>query len=161
MRQIKLQNDPLPFINLFDVPSQYCCIQQGIILPLCLTMQTFTKQERLSSKLLIDKLVEKGRSFNNSPFKFVWLEVQESIVPVQFLVSVPKRNFKKAVDRNKLKRRIREAYRKNKAALLFNELDGKKLCLMVVYIAKEKLEYAEIEQKLKEGLIRLVKTVNS
>ncbi|MBN8695425.1 MAG: ribonuclease P protein component [Bacteroidetes bacterium] len=124
-------------------------------------MQTFTKTERLSSKLLIDKLVEKGRSFNNSPFKFVWIELEESATPVQFLISVPKRNFKKAVDRNKLKRRSREAYRKNKADLLIRQLGGKKICLMLVYIAKEKLEYVEIEQKIKEGLQRLVKTINS
>lgn len=124
-------------------------------------MQTFTKTERLSSKLLIDKLVEKGKSFNNSPFKFVWIELEESATPVQFLISVPKRNFKKAVDRNKLKRRSREAYRKNKTNLLIKQLGDKKICLMLVYIAKEKLEYIEIEQKIKEGLQRLVKTINS
>ncbi|MCK6648183.1 MAG: ribonuclease P protein component [Bacteroidia bacterium] len=124
-------------------------------------MQTFTKTERLSSKLLIDKLVEKGKSFNNSPFKFVWIELEESATPVQFLISVPKRNFKRAVDRNKLKRRSREAYRKNKADLLIKQLGDKKICLMLVYIAKEKLEYIEIEQKIKEGLQRLVKTINS
>lgn len=124
-------------------------------------MQTFTKTERLSSKLLIDKLVEKGKSFNNSPFKFVWIELEESATPVQFLISVPKRNFKRAVDRNKLKRRSREAYRKNKADLLISHLGEKKICLMLVYIAKEKLEYIEIEQKIKEGLQRLVKTINS
>lgn len=124
-------------------------------------MQTFTKTERLSSKLLIDKLVEKGKSFNNSPFKFVWIELEESTTPVQFLISVPKRNFKRAVDRNKLKRRTREAYRKNKADLLIKPLAQKKICLMLVYIAKEKLEYIEIEQKVKEGLQRLVKTINS
>lgn len=124
-------------------------------------MQTFTKTERLSSKLLIDKLVEKGKSFNNSPFKFVWIELEESTTPVQFLISVPKRNFKRAVDRNKLKRRTREAYRKNKGDLLIKPLAEKKICLMLVYIAKEKLEYIEIEQKVKEGLQRLVKTINS
>ncbi|MBL7890068.1 MAG: ribonuclease P protein component [Bacteroidia bacterium] len=124
-------------------------------------MQTFTKTERLSSKLLIDKLVEKGKSFNNSPFKFVWIELEESATPVQFLISVPKRNFKRAVDRNKLKRRSREAYRKNKADMLIKQLGEKKICLMLVYIAKEKLEYIEIEQKIKEGLQRLVKTINS
>ncbi len=124
-------------------------------------MQTFTKTERLSSKLLIDRLVEKGKSFNNSPFKFVWIELEESATPVLFLISVPKRNFKRAVDRNKLKRRSREAYRKNKADLLIKQLGDKKICLMLVYIAKEKLEYIEIEQKIKEGLQRLVKTINS
>lgn len=124
-------------------------------------MQTFTKTERLTSKLLIDKLVEKGKSFNNSPFKLVWIELQEASTSAQVVITVPKRNFKKAVDRNKLKRRIREAYRKCKQELLYDKLEDKKLCLMFVYIAKEKLEYSTIELKVKESLNRLTTTINS
>jgi ribonuclease P protein component len=124
-------------------------------------MQTFTKAERLSSKLLIDKLVEKGKSFNNAPFKIVWIELQEASAVTQVVITVPKRNFKKAVDRNKLKRRIREAYRKNKQESLYSKLGEKKLCMMIVYIAKEKLDYNTIELKVKECLQRLTNTINS
>jgi ribonuclease P protein component len=124
-------------------------------------MQTFTKAERLSSKLLIDKLVEKGKSFNNTPFKIVWIELQEATAVTQVVITVPKRNFKKAVDRNKLKRRIREAYRKNKQESLYSKLGEKKLCMMIVYIAKEKLDYNTIELKVKECLQRLTNTINS
>ena len=81
-------------------------------------MQTFSKSERLCSKIAIEKLVEEGKSFHLSPFKISWLSNTEESVPVQILISVPKRTFKRAVYRNLLKRRIREAYRKNKQSLL-------------------------------------------
>lgn len=117
-------------------------------------MQTFSKNERLCSKPLIDKLIQKGNSFNGFPFKISWMEIQESTAEVKILISVPKRKFKKAVDRNKIKRLIREAYRKNKY-LLIDHLGEKKIILLVVYVSKTITDYAEIEGKIKEGLIRL------
>ena len=123
-------------------------------------MQTFTKAERLCSKILIDKLIETGKSFNISPFRSIWLEVSESSVPVQFVISVPKRNFKKAVDRNRLKRQTREAYRKNKK-LLYDHLDDKKVLLMLIYTAKTMIEYKELEEKIIMILQRLIENVNS
>ena len=77
-------------------------------------------------------------------------------IPVQLGISVPKRSFAKAVDRNTLKRRIREAYRKNKH-LLYEVLKNKNLsiALMLVYIAKEELPYREIEEKMVVGLHKL------
>jgi ribonuclease P protein component len=123
-------------------------------------MQTFTKAERLCSKILIDKLIETGKSFNIPPFRSIWIEVSESSVPVQFVISVPKRNFKKAVDRNRLKRQTREAYRKNKK-LLYDHLDDKKVLLMLIYTAKTMIEYKELEEKIIMILQRLIENVNS
>ncbi len=123
-------------------------------------MQTFSKAERLCSKVLIDKLVEKGRSFHNFPFKIIWTETHESSVPVQFMISVPKRIFKKAVHRNLLKRRTREAYRKNKA-IIYEFLNDKKILLMFVYTAKTIEPYAELEKKMIEASKHLIKEINN
>lgn len=122
-------------------------------------MQTFSKDERLCSKPLIDQLIQKGNSFNGFPFKIVWLELQESTSPVKIVISVPKRKFKKAVDRNRIKRLIREAYRKNKHTLI-DRLKEKKLALLVVYTSKTIMEYAEAEEKINQVLIRLGNEVN-
>ena len=124
-------------------------------------MQTFSKAERLCSKVLIDKLVETGRSFHSFPFKIIWLETQESnvTVPVQLVISVPKRIFKKAVHRNLLKRRTREAYRKNKM-IIYEYLNNKKILLMLVYTAKTMLTYAELEKKIIEASGHLIKELN-
>ena len=122
-------------------------------------MQTFTKAERLCSKILIDKLVQTGKSFNSFPFRVVWLEITENIAPVQVVISVPKRIFKTAVDRNRLKRLIREAYRRNKE-LLYDQLNDKKILLMLIYTSKTKIEYHDMEEKLAETLERLFKNIS-
>lgn len=121
-------------------------------------MPTFSKNERLCSKILIDRLIATGKSFNHSPFRITWLPIAESSTPVKVVISVPKRSFKKAVDRNRLKRQIREVYR-NKKQSVYDVLGEKKILVMIVYTAKTKLEFSEIEQKLIEALERLSKTV--
>ena len=80
-------------------------------------MQTFRKNERLCRKTSIDELFSKGQSFFVYPFKISWIIAQEDEgSPAQVLISVPKRNFKKAVKRNQIKRLIREVYRKERAS---------------------------------------------
>ncbi|MDF2437556.1 MAG: ribonuclease protein component [Bacteroidota bacterium] len=119
-------------------------------------MQTFSKSERLCSKVLIDKVFEKGKVIVGPSFKLIWLceELQEA-AGVQVLISVPKRNFKKAVDRNKIKRRMREAYRKNKEAI-YNINKDKTVCLMLMYTGKTIIPYAEAEEKIIKLLQRLI-----
>ena len=111
-------------------------------------MLTFTKTERLCSKVLIEKLFKTGSAFHCSPFKIVWLRVSESAAPVQLVISVPKRLFKKAVDRNRIKRMTREAYRNNKT-LFYDSLQDKKIHLMIIYTNKGLDEFKVIEEKIK------------
>ncbi len=121
-------------------------------------METFTKAERLSSKVAIETLFETGRSFHSAPFKICWLETTEGSSPAQIVISVPKRSFKRAVDRNKIKRRIREGYRKNKD-MLYGNLKDKKVLLMLIFTSKTILEYKEIEEKMIVALKRLSKNI--
>jgi ribonuclease P protein component len=117
-------------------------------------MQTFSKNERLCSKPLIDQLIQKGNSFSGFPFKIIWMEIQESSAPVKIVISVPKRNFKRAVDRNRIKRLIREAYRKNKQVLI-DGVGSKKIVLLLVYTSKTFIDYVTTEEKVKNVLNRL------
>jgi ribonuclease P protein component len=123
-------------------------------------MQTFTKAERLSSKIEIDSLFGIGKSFNNAPFKVIWLEKTGGNTPVKTVISIPKRLFKRAVDRNRLKRLTREAYRKNKHFLVDN-LGNKKILLMFIFTSKTIIEYKEMEEKIISILQRLSKTINA
>jgi ribonuclease P protein component len=119
---------------------------------------TFTKAERLTNKKLFESIFESGKSISVFPFKLIWVEtVPASLFPVQLGISVPKKSFAKSVDRNILKRRIRESYRKNKH-LLYEILQKKNLsiALMIIYIAKEELPYQEIEKKMVVSLQKLI-----
>ena len=112
--------------------------------------QAFKKSERLHSKKLISKLFEEGKTFIIYPFKVVYLEqISDTTSPVQVLVSVSRRNFKKATDRNKVKRLIRESYRKNKTRLpSHNSAYDKQLLIGLIYTANTILTYNEIERKI-------------
>ena len=122
-------------------------------------METFKKAERLNGKKKIEFLVKKGNSFSVFPLRVLWKEQQSDIIPaVQVVISVPKKNFKKAVDRNKIKRRIREAYRKNKKTLYEHlESENKKIMLMLIFSDKERPEYKLVEKKVAEILQKLIK----
>ena len=122
--------------------------------------QKFNKAERLNKKKIIDQLFEAGRSFSMFPYKVIWVETKHhEPFPVQIAFAVPKKNFKRAVDRNLLKRRTREAYRKNKSRL-YEAMDEKKIALMLVYIAKEISDYATIESKINMVIERLMKEID-
>jgi ribonuclease P protein component len=123
-------------------------------------MNTFSKEERLSQKIHIDKLMDEGKSFNMVPFRVVWMIVEKGTVPAKILISVPKRNFKKAVHRNYIKRLIRECYRKNKNTLYENVPDCT-IHFMIMYNIKTKIEYLEMEQKMKQVLELLSKKLNA
>jgi ribonuclease P protein component len=121
-------------------------------------MDTFKKEERLCSKKLIEELFHNGSSFLLYPFRMVWLvHPLPAEVPVQVLINVPKRRFKKAVHRNLIKRRIREVYRLNKAADLYPLFEGNpsQLLLGIHFVGKEIPEYEFIHKKLLLALAQL------
>lgn len=117
-------------------------------------MQKFTKAERLSSKKEITALFNEGKSFAISHIRVVYrfLPKQEGR-PNAILVSVPKKYFKHAVDRNLLKRRIREAYRLNKGLL---QSMPARVEFMLLYQKRRIATFAEIEEIVKKALERIL-----
>ena len=115
---------------------------------------TFKKEEHLCSKKVIDKLFAEGSSFLFYPLKIVYLKNNlPDDFRVQAAFSVSKKNYKRAVVRNLLKRRIRESYRLNKHILYKNS--DKQLAVFFIYIGKEVLEYQSIKAAMKKALLRL------
>ncbi len=111
------------------------------------------KHEILRSKKKIRELFDDGSSFFIYPFKVYFLRGDGE--NNQVLFSVSKKNFKKAVDRNLIRRRVREAYRLNKN--LLNKENNFSLSIALIYLSKEILPFREIENKLKQVLLRLNK----
>lgn len=110
---------------------------------------TFKKAQRLKSEKIIRELFEKGSSFYSYPIKLFYLPKEEQ--PTQVLFTVPKKRFKKAVDRNKIRRRLREAYRLSQHQLPENPA----YYLAFVYIADKQETFDLIHSKLKKIIYRL------
>ena len=124
---------------------------------------SFPKQEHLCGDKRISRLFAEGEAFIAYPLRVVFrTEPLAGNVPASVLVSVPKKRFKRAVKRNRLKRLMREGYRLNKqelAALLKDK--GLHMDISFTYIADEVLEFAQIEKKMKAALQKLMATINS
>lgn len=113
------------------------------------------KAERLSKKKLIQELFEKGSSFYLYPFKILHTPHPESdAASHQILITVSARNFKRAVDRNRIKRRIREAYRTQKEVIQEKPSAG---LFAFIYQAKELLPYTDIKRKVFSVLKKIEK----
>jgi len=109
------------------------------------------KNERLHSKKLIKELFDKGSSFFLYPFKVMVLEINfDDPETNQVLFSVSKKKLKKAVDRNLIKRRMREAYRLNKQFL--GEMTLGQKIFGLIYVSSELVTYQVIETKIKKIL---------
>ena len=107
---------------------------------------TYPKHEKLKSRLTIGLMFTEGKSVSKYPLRLVYVPLQDNETGViKMGVSVSKKYFKKAVDRNYFKRILRETYRHNKHFLLQNT--GKRYALMFMYQTKDRLSYEEINSK--------------
>ena len=125
--------------------------------------QTFGKEYKLCSHVLIEKLFNDGEKFRDFPFLINYLVIDNPSGPKNFsvLISVPKKLFKHAHDRNYIKRSITEALRKNK--FILEELKGiknKPLALAIIYNLNTLLSSSEIETKLVSTLMKLALKIN-
>lgn len=108
-------------------------------------MPSFSKSERLCGTVAINMLFTKGHVIYKHPLKIVWLPCElDNNHAVKVVISVSKRNFKKAIDRNRIKRMLRECFRLNKY-IIEQELHGHKGYLALVYTGKELPNYWNLE----------------
>lgn len=120
-------------------------------------LQTYRlrKEERLNSRILIEKLFTGGsKSLPVFPLRIVYMFVEGEHLPsVSLLISVPKKRFKRAVKRNRIKRQIREAYRKNRQILTerLNE-SQKKMAIAFIWLDNELHSTQEVEAKVRKLL---------
>ena len=123
---------------------------------------TLTKSERLKSRKQIDLLFQEGKNFRVGPVKVIYRLEQAGIEALQFGVTAPNRNFKRAVDRNRIKRLMREAWRLN-CTELKTELQHKSKYLVVFFIfsGRELPSFNEIEEKTIKAIGKLREIVAS
>jgi ribonuclease P protein component len=117
-----------------------------------MTAPTFNKKERVVSKKLIESLFEKGDSHSLAafPLRVVYLQRERphDEMPVQILISVPKKRFKHAVDRNRVKRQIRESYRCNKQALCDIIPEDKQLLIAFIWLSDRHYTTDEVQKRV-------------
>lgn len=119
---------------------------KGIFYTFAPMKNTYPKHEKLKSKTTIDLLFSEGKSVSKYPLRLVYAPiVLEDNLKIKFGVSVSKKYFKKAVDRNYYKRVLRETYRLNKK-ILFDNME-QPYAIMFFYQTKDRLTYQEINEK--------------
>lgn len=115
---------------------------------------TYSKKEKLCSRKDISRLFENGKTFYSEPFRLLWLK-SEDILPFPAMtgISVGKKSFPKAVDRNRVKRLIRETWRINKHHL-YSQLEqiNIQLVIMIIYSGDKMPEYCELKERMKETI---------
>jgi ribonuclease P protein component len=134
-------------------------MQLFFMLHICFALHTFVviimeqtnikypKKEKLKSKIVIGELFTTGKTVSKYPLRMVYVPITNNDnIPLKTGVSVSKRYFKKAVDRNYYKRLLREAYRLNKHILL--EGIDQQYAIMLFYQSKDQLSFQEVNQKM-------------
>lgn len=116
---------------------------------------TFPKKEKLKSKKRIEQLFREGRSMSQFPLRLIYLETEPSQeVKIQAALAVPKKNFKIAVKRNRIKRLLRESYRLNKD-VVFNNIEGN-FAFLFLYLGKDMPSYHRVEGSMKQILQKFI-----
>ena len=127
-------------------------------------MKQFTlgKKERLKSRKQIDQLFGEGKNFPLSPFRIYYrlMPLKADSSTLQFGAGVSAKNFKRAVDRNRIKRQLRECYREEKEKLYeFISAANKQYALMIVFTNKNTVPFNELMEKLAAVIQRLKKDI--
>ena len=124
---------------------------------------TLNKTERLKRRKIIEQLFSEGRAVSAFPIRVQYKLVDELLAePLQAGFSASSRTFKRAVDRNRIKRLMREAYRLQKAQLeQALQTKQRRLALFLIYTGKELPEYALIKEKMDVVLKKLVQTITN
>ena len=121
--------------------------------------RSFPKRERLCSRSDIDLLFREGNTLRSGPMALRWMlksgDREDSQVKV--LISVPKRRVRNAVDRNRIKRRLREIYRLNKGSIPL--CDGKMLLMALIYGGKPEISFGDLEKNYLHALKSLVNAI--
>ena len=122
---------------------------------------TLPKSERISRKLILDKLFVDGKSFVVYPLRVVYLTcLEQQEVPAAMMVSVSKRKFKRAVKRNYIKRRVREAYRLNKHRLQL-PLQIQNIAIAFLYLSTELKSFETLNSRMEVVMDQLNKKLCS
>ena len=126
-------------------------------------LNSFAKSEHLCGEKRITRLFTQGDAFIAYPLRVVYLiEPKKDVEPASVMVSVPKKRFKRAVKRNRLKRLMRESYRLNKHELI-EILNEKQLQIHVAfnYVSDDVLDFVAVEKKMKIAIQRLIDKIQT
>jgi len=123
--------------------------------------ETFHKSEKLCSRKTITALFETGNVFYSAFFKIVWQENPASLpFPAEVAFSISKKGFRLSVTRNLIRRRMREAYRKNKQILYdFLDSENTRISFIIIFRDASVPDYAAIEKSMKEMLSGLISAI--
>lgn len=124
-------------------------------------MPTFGKSERLCNTLAIQQLFNQGRPIFKHPLKIIWLPAKwDNNHRLKVVISVSKRNFKKAVDRNRIKRLLRECFRLHKS-IIEQKLEDRQCYIALIYTSKEFPTMNDIEPIIIKLFQRLIQEYES